>query len=490
MKLGTFIGSALLGVGVATEPAPAQATEAVVSASSDLQLYALPNPYGARELRARRYTQTLGLRVFDLLDRGPTGAQVTFAGRLRLDPDFGQGGAERDPQRLDQFVPGLEEAPLDLMYGYLDASSLLDGWLGLRAGRQYQVDALGWWSFDGALARVTLPVPLAVEVYGGFEQRGGLPLLSTSRFTADGVFRGARRELEVNQWPSYLEEERPAPAYGFALQSTQTKWLHARLAYRRVTNRDVVYVTPFPSRPDRFEVYRNERVSSERLGGSATLTRNRWGSIAGSAVYDFLHDRISEHAASVTWQVATPVTLAAGYEYYLPTFDGDSIFNWFAHQGMTTARFDADWQLSRQLELAGSVGARRFAAADDELAAPPPQPVDALGSLGGRHLWPRGSADLQLVAEAGAGGHRIGSDVTLRRQFAEGLYDTLAIASLYDWTDDAQPDLSATSFTYVLGGGLHPSDTSRVGVEWEHTTNRLVGQRFSVFATLQLETWL
>jgi len=495
VKLGTFIASALLGtVGSTTCPALVHATEAVVSASSDIQLYELPDPYGTRELRARRYTQTLGLRVFDLLDHGPTGTQLSFAGRLRLDPDFGQGGAERDPGRRDEYVPGLEEAPVDLMYGYVEGSSLLGGWLVLRGGRQYHVDSLGWWSFDGGLARITTPTPLALELYGGMEQRGGLPLLSTSRFTADGVYRGSRRDLEVNQWPSYLEEEKPAPAYGFAIETVHTRWLQARLDYRRVTNRDIVYVTPFPERPDGFEVYRQERVSSERLGGSAVLTHDGLGSVAGSAVYDFLTGRVSEHAASLTWYATPPVSFTASYDYYLPTFDGDSIFNWFSHGGMTTARLEADWTLSRRMELAGSVGGRTFAAQQgtDDGTAPtaPAEETDALGTMSGRYRWPRGSADLQLVGEAGASGHRVGTDVTVRRVFVEGLYDTLAGVSLYDWADESRSYRNATSFTYFLGGGLHPNDASRVGIEWEHTTNDLVGQRFRLFATLELEVWL
>ena len=479
-------------------PATSRATEAVVSATSDLQAYALPNPYGTNELRARRYTQTLGLRVFDLLDQDPGGPQLVFTTRLRLDPDFGQGGGERDPSQLDGYVPGLEEAPLDLMYGYLDASSLLGGWLGLRVGRQYLADALGWWSFDGARTTISTSLPLGFELYGGFEQRGGLPLLSTSRFTADGVFRGSRRDLEVNQWPSYLEEEKPAPAYGFAIETVHTDWLFARIGYRRVTNRDVVYVTPFPTRPDTFEVYREGRVSSERIGGSATLSHARLGSVGGSAVYDFLNHRWTEHGASVTWFAAQPVTFTASYDYYLPTFDGDSIFNWFEHDGMTTGTLETDWVLSRRLEVAASVGARRFLAegfaesADEasQPAAEPARSADALGSANGRYRWQRGSADLQLLGEAGSDGHRVGADAAFRRTFSEGLYDTLLSLSLYDWADDARPERDATSFTYVLGGGLHPGDQSRVGIEWEHTTNRLVGQRFRLFATLEWEVWL
>ena len=74
-----------------------------------------------------------------------------------------------------------------------------------------------------------------------------------------------------------------------------------------------------------------------------------------------------------------------------------------------------------------------------------------------------------------------------RIAFAGGYYDTLLILSLYDWRDALRPDDDATSFTYVLGGGIHPGKTARIGLEWEHTANRLVGQRFRLVGTLDLE---
>ena len=473
---------------------PTAAAEGYVSASSDVQLYDVPNPYGTRSLRIRRATHTLGLRVYDLLDRLPGAPELLFVTRLRLDADYGVGSTEVDPTRRDSYVPGLEEDPIDLMYGYLEGRSWLGGWLGFRLGRQYVTDALGWWSFDGSLVRVTTGTPLAFEVYGGFEQRGGLPLLATSRFTADGVQRGSRRDLEANQWPSYLEEERPAPAYGFAVEAVDLRWLSARVSYRRVINRDSAIITMFPDRPDTFEVVREPRVSSERLGGTAVLTSPALGSIDGTVVYDLYRQRYSEHGVGVTWLTAPRVTLAARYDYSLPTFDGDSIFNWFSAQGMTTATVDATWTLGRHTELGGSFGGRRFTTEDASTATAAsesateadaaPGAIDALGSLAGRYWWPQGDVELHSVGEAGDGGHRLGTDLTVRRGFAGGFYDTLATISLYDWRDDLRPGRSATSFTYVLGGGLHPSAGSRIGLEWEHTTNQIVGQRVRLLATI------
>lgn len=497
MRLKTIIGWTLFG-GALLGASRASADEAIVSATSDIQLYAIPNPWGTQELRARRYTQTLGLRVADLLDRGPTGPQVGLATRLRMDPDFGVSRAERAASRSDYFVPGLEEAPVDLMYGYVEGRSLLGGWLTARAGRQYVMDALGWWSFDGALARVTTPTPIALELYGGFEQRAGLAVLSTSRFAADGVYRGARRDLELNQWPSYLTEERPAPAYGFSAIGEQGGWLRAVVGYRRVTNRDRVIVSPFPERPGEYEVYGEDRVSSERIGGTLTLSHGHLGGLDGTLVYDLLQQRPTEHAARLTWRAQRDVTLTASHDYYFPTFDGDSIFNWFAHRGVFTETLATEVAVGRRVEVGASVGARAFATEGDanrdasatELSRDAHLTTDALGTLGGRCRFARGTADLALDGEAGPDGHHLGADATVRRYFAGGLYDTLVNVSLHDFTDEVWPERGTTTLGYVLGGGVNPGESSRLGVEWEHTMSTLVGQRFRMFATLEVATWL
>ena len=83
---------------------------------------------------------------------------------------------------------------------YLDGQRYFGGLVGFRLGRQYLMDMLGFWSFDGALVSLSTPVFLRVEAYGGFEQRSELPLLGTPRYTADGVARRSRDERAKEQW--------------------------------------------------------------------------------------------------------------------------------------------------------------------------------------------------------------------------------------------------------------------------------------------------
>src|SRR5450432_2058641 len=139
----------------------AQAYQTEVDATLDAQFYSLQSPYGSPLLQRRRYTQTLALNLYDLqTDRVPLGPSLTFKSRLRLDSDFGQRPEERDPDS-SSYVPGLAEAPLDIMYAYLEGQRYLNGYLGFRLGRQYIVDRLGFWSFDGAEVLLTTPAYVA-----------------------------------------------------------------------------------------------------------------------------------------------------------------------------------------------------------------------------------------------------------------------------------------------------------------------------------------
>ncbi|MBX3184531.1 MAG: hypothetical protein KIT72_02655 [Polyangiaceae bacterium] len=474
--------------------------EAEVTARSDAQFYTLQSPYGDPLLRRRRYTQTLGLTVYDITGSYEPGApQLSARALLRMDADFGQDARERSPSTPDRYIPGLEQAPLDLMYAYVEGRGYLGGLLGFRAGRQYVVDALGWWSFDGGLAKLSTPAYFNVDIYGGFEQRGGLPWLSTSRFEAQGVYRGDRSGLAAGDWPSFLDQSTPAPAYGFALESSGVHFLSTRLSYRKVINRDEVRLTPFDDGSGAIQVMKGDRVSSERLGYAARVSHESLGSLHGEAVYDLYNQLVSELSGGIDAYVTERLTLGASYDYYLPTFDGDSIWNWFSHNGQTTLSGRAVLELSRRFDVALSGGARLYTTDGDPVTYGAYQRssqladresiktlVDHFGDVSGGYRWPSGSVHLGALAETGQRGHRYGADLTTRQRFDQGRYDTLLVLSLHDWEDGLRPQRSATSVGYVAGLGHELIEETRVGLEWEHHTSRLVGQRYRVLATLDL----
>jgi hypothetical protein len=495
LALASVIGAAA-GIGPAT---PARAYESEVEASLAAQFYTLESPYGEPLLRRRRYTNTLGMALYDLQgDRRPGGPTLSFRSRVRLDADLGQDPAERDP-RSPRFVPGLEQAPFDLMYAYLEGERYFGGSFGFRLGRQYVADVLGWWSFDGADVALTTPAFLRLEAYGGLEQRAGLPLLTTPRYQADGVARGSRDDLRADQWTSYLNQSAVAPAFGVALETSDLTWLHARATYRRVTNRDSVVVSPFLPADGVLRTYKADRVSTERVGASARLTPVDFGALSGSLVYDFYNGVLSEQALGLDLFPTHRLTVGADYERILPTFDADSVFNWFSHSAMTSYTGRADLAFTRRLDAAVNAGARVFETLGDPAtyAASFDQgtikrELDPFAAVLGRYRYNAGSVSLRSQAELGARGHRVGADVTQRELYANGYYDSMVVLSLYDFKDELRPDRHATSFSYVLGGGVMPGglgDRARVGFEWEHAMNRLVGQRYRLLATLDIQVF-
>jgi hypothetical protein len=487
----------LLGAGVLGVCEPARAYETEVDASVDAQFYTLQSPYGEPLIRKRRFTETVGLALYDLQgEKSTNGPALTFRSRLRLDADFGKDPQEHNPNS-PRYIPGTEQAPLDLMYMYLEGERYFGGLVGFRVGRQYLMDMLGFWSFDGALVSLSTPVFLRVEAYGGFEQRSGLPLLGTPRYTADGVARTSRDDLASNQWTSYLEQSEVAPAVGVALATTDLGWLDARVTYRRVINRDSVLVSPFADAGGGFLYVGGDRVSTERVGASGRISDFDYGAIFASNVYDLYTGETTELALGADAYLTRSIMLGADYDYYLPTFDADSIFNWFEHAAQRSVTGRADVRFSRRLDAAASGGVRIFESLDDpeEVVAWGTYPavagtteVDFIGSVGGGYRWNDGSVSARSVLETGDRGHRVGGDVTTKKTFDAGYYDTLVVLSLYDWEDSLRPDRYATSFAYVLGAGFSPGieilSRGRLGVEWEHAMNRLVGHRYRVLATL------
>src|SRR5204862_7688670 len=104
------------------------------------------------------------------------------------------------------------------------------------------------------------------------------------------------------------------------------------------------------------------------------------------------------------------VDVGAGADYFLPTFDGDSIFNWFSHMGTTTLQGRARWEASRRLSIGATGGVRRFDASSGTL-------VDVLGSIDGLYRSPSQTASLRAMDEPGDRGRRRGVDVGTRRLF-------------------------------------------------------------------------
>jgi hypothetical protein len=532
-------------------PATSRAADFEVQADTALQGYEVTSPWGDVVLQRRRFLQTVGLGVYNLQgEQRPGQADFRLVVRMRLNADFGvnahlddhQGGGETTYTTPAgngvRFVPGLESAPLDVMYGYIEGRNLAHGLLGFKLGRQYVTDALGWWGFDGGLVRITTPFYVQAEAYAGLEQRGGLPL-STSRFESQGQWRGTHVGFgsgvglpTSTDYPSYQFAD-PAPAFGFAVESTGPRWIHGRLSYRRVYSTGTSIIAMFPDAiGGGYRTVAGTRLSQERLGYAGELVKNDLGTIKGSFSYDFYSQIIASYAGGIEAYLGKRGTIGADVDYFVPTFDADSIWNWFTKSPVTSITGRASLRLSKRWDATISGGARLWSADGDPatfgvgeckaavtkadcskipspttaidpstsgtgLAGTAPwsrlaenravtTTLDVLGSANARYRFASADITLKGMLETGSRGSREGADLGAEKGLDGGRYTLGARTSLYGWHDPTRPDRDATSFGYVLAAGFTPLRAANFRLEWEHDMNRLVGQRFRVLALINL----
>jgi hypothetical protein len=492
-------------------PFAARAMDPEVTSDTAAQFYDVRSPTGETTLSRRRLTTMLGLSAYDLLKAppgDPKAPDMSLRVRLRYDADFGAPSSVTDPSATTtatSFVPGFSQGLVDVMYAYLEGRRFLKGWLGFRLGRQYVVDALGWWSFDGGEVSLTTPYFVKAEVYGGLEQRGGMPL-STSRFEADGIWTGNRQGFDRSLYTSF-QPVSLGPALGAAIESTGVTWIHGRLTYRRVYNTGDSNVSEYASGVVTPAIYNGLRIGSDRLGYAMDASWSSVGGAKGGIVYDFYRSEVTHAYGSIDAYLGQKVTLSADYDYYVPSYDGDSIFNFFAGEPTNDAGLRANVDVNRNLSIAAGGQVRIFDVQTAQFApggAGPyspssnynmaatyfptnGHPFDKGGYLHAR--WRTGETQIALrgAGDVGDEGQRVGADLSAEHVF-ETRYVVSGRAGVWQWQDLLRPDRDATTVNYVAAVGYRFGPRSQAMVDWEHDINRLVGQRFRLMLLLTLAT--
>ena len=314
------------------------------------------------------------------------------------------------------------------------------------------------------------------------------PLLSTSRYEADGVFRGNREDLSASNWPGYLNSTALAPAYGLSWALTALPSVRARVDYRRVSQHDRVVTLPFADENGHVQTFSGSRISSERLGiglGADVASR---ASVDGAWVYD-LYRRVSQsHRAQLTFRPLDKLRVTAGYEYRLPLFDADSIFNWFGAKGSILSRLSVGVQLSQTLQVTVSGGARWLGVGPKQfltsgLDVGPVGGTDGIFRLDSSYFSRKNRLGSSASVESGAGGRRLVSDLWFRRSLWEQRLETMTQLSAGYWQNPLLPERAQSSVMYVLGLRLFPGEKQEFRTEWEHVVTEGPYQRFRVMAT-------
>ncbi len=343
-------------------------------------------------------------------------------------------------------------------------------------------------------------------------------------------FAGGANTPSVGDYPSFLYTE-SAPAVGFAVETTGLSWIHSRVSYRRVYDTGTALTTQFPQEGGGglggFHDVTGTRISQDRVGWAADMEKRDLGALKGGLVYDLYNQIFSRYFAGAEAYLGKRVTLGADADYFVPTFDGDSIWNWFAHGPITTVSGRASFRFTKRFDMTASGGARLwqvqgdptpgtgmlstygagecaavkaativpiacalgkvnydasapipYAYATDPANRPTITTVDGMGNLNARARWGFGDVSLRSMIEAGSRGSREGGDLAGEARWDGGRFTTGARASVYGWHDPTRPDRDAVSFGYVLAGGFRPAKIAKFRIEFEHDTNRLVGQRY------------
>jgi hypothetical protein len=489
------------GAASSSSASPYKPPDVELTSDTAAQFYEMRSPSGATVIPRRRLTTTLGVGVYDLLEKvaNPKSPTLSFHARLRYDADYGGDSEETAPSSPDRFVPGYSRGPVDLMYGYIEGRRFFDGVLGFKLGRQYVTDALGWWSFDGGEVKATTPYYFAIEAYGGLEQRGGMPL-STPRYERDGIWRGDRSGIDKNEWTAF-QPNKIAPAFGAAIESAGFTWLHGRLTYRRVYNTGASNVSDFQNGLRNPGIYDGTRISSERLGYAFDGALPDLGGVKGGISYDFYRDKVANIFASVDWYTTPKVTLSVDYDYYVPLFDADSIWNFFMAMPMNDIGLRGSWDATDHVSLAGGAHVRLFSlqTGPEQGLTAPTTPLAGIGNyypsgsleptgggnVSGRYRMGEGSIGARAVGDFASNGDRIGADVYGERTL-ETRYILQARTGVWQWNDKLRADRDTASFGYVLGAGYKLFPRSTVLADFQHDINRISGQRFRAMVWLTI----
>jgi hypothetical protein len=485
-----------LGLATLAAAPVASAYDAEVEATTTGQIYQLRGVGGDPLLSRRRVTQTVGLGVYDITGNAGDASkpELSFKSRMRVDADLGVSHEEYALGRdlaTSRFVPGLAPAPVDVMFAYLEGRRYLGGYMGFKVGRQYVVDPLGWYAFDGALLRLTTPAYVAVEAYAGYEMRGGIPL-SSARYEAWGVNRVDRNGY--TGYPAY-QQAALAPMFAVALESAGISWIHGRFTYRKAWNTGGAFVNQGTAETGSaaFGIYDQQRVSSERIGYGASAQIAEVLGPRVNFVYDLYGRRTADLEAGTDLFLSKHVTAAVDYTYFRPIFDADSIFNVFAIDPMDDVTARLDVAPSTTFAIGADALVRRYKSDDPITLSRVASSYAEGGDVHAKYKSATSTVTTRASILSGDQGLRAGGDV----YYEQALDQHLALdgrVSLWRFDDKLQTtslggSRSATSLGYVLGASYRFSSKTSVLADFEHDMNRLIGQRLRFLVVFTTSVW-
>lgn len=463
-----------LALGGLSFPARSHAFDAEVRAESTLSSWQVRGPAGAAVLSLRRYTQTLSVAGASRPE-DPRDPIVRVRARLRIDSDFGSAcepGTDRcldelNRSRAAEFAPLFARRAVDLPFGFVEVAGLGRGRLDLRAGRQLIVDPVGFFLFDGALARLNLGAIASVEAYGGWETRAGFPL-SNGRFERDGLIRADRTGWDRSVATAVVDRA-AAAVVGAAVEFRPSSRLDARVSWRRLWGADGVVEEVLAARSD-LQVTSTVRVFAE-------------------AVYMVPMSTVTTAAAGVEGVPTRAGRWSLEVLRVRPVFDLTSIWASFWVDPTDEARGSFSYPVARMVDLSLGAWVRRYLL-DSETptnsAASLGTPLNTGGSASLRVRRSRWETTARGSVEGGELGLRANADVSLQAWVLRRVLRLDALVSYAHVRDALRADRTLDGLGLVLGATAVLGRIAQVSVSLEDDLNSVVGHRIRAVAVLQL----
>lgn len=475
LALQTAVLSAVSLVGWRPEVAASE-VRTVTRTLGEGYMVRVPGPSG-QLLGRRRIVQYVHLGVYHLLPprrpqdgrvRRPEDGQLEIVTSLRLRHDFGDFLREAKGTARE-LLESLDGRQIDLLYGYLEGQRI-GNVLDFRMGRQFEFSGLDFYAFDGAWARVRLPVHMALEAFGGF-QIDGSAVFGYPTFELDGT-QGRALDRQVS------------PMVGVAAALDGLAFADARIAYRRTWSPG--RLNPESIDPDA----PGNTVDQEVLSAQVALrvARNRVTPFVALR-YNLGLAQVDDVSGGLGVAFTPKHTLRAFYLRAQPVFDLDSIFNVFAFDPLDDLRLVYELRPSERWTLAGRTQLRFEHARTTEALGTEPDRRTGVGAGGGvaaSYRRRRFALRLDGYGHGGMGAVRAGGSVDTRTHV---FYDRIALdARTYGivtrMSDRSDVDASVavqvgTSVQLAHGIVLHV-----VGEELVSTTLR---HAFRLFATFSLD---
>lgn len=442
-----------------------------VTSSLWAQGYSVPRRDGSF-LKRRRLVEDLGLSIWNLVpgadDPYYQGPRLSLRFDFRLNTDAGITGDEVRPSVEEAYVPGAKPLLMQLMHARLDIENLWKGRLDIGVGRLVRVDSLGLFALDGAESVLSLPAGVELATYLGLEVRGG-QILGYDALELDGTDNGGRDDL-LNGLYSDRSDPEPRLAMGAELSAAPWTFIDAAVGFRAVGLGDTLA---------------DERIGASLIVGHRPLRAEVDG------VYSVLLLAPESLTARLVASFGNVVTASAGYEYWKPLFEADSIFNMFDLDPRNDLVLRVSARLSEELSAAvwGNGRLAKGSAGVDGEASDSPL-LGLGGGLGIDHRAVSRHLALRLSTRREWGEQRSSAEIGgEQRLLSSGRAWISLRTSVWRVDDDFYHGPAETFGGYVASLRYSFARGATVLAELEHYVGAGIGSRVTGLGLLRLDLW-